>query len=302
MGGPHNRAFDVASVTRDSLEHERAQPGPRGFTLVELLVVIGIIALLIGILLPTLNKARQTAATTTCLSQLRQFGNVSFMYANDNNNYMFPSYWYNLSQPSSLQNILSQYFKLSKNGDATGVTNSLSQRIYLCPVVDNADTRQFPLTYSCNEGVHPNETPTGPGGSNVFYVDVNGNQIDLPVKMSQMRRPSEIISMTDGSLGAGSYTSGAFLAGGWMYRTNGNDPLLITPKYAGVPFTNPQSAGVGFSWAGNNDSVGNYTCRFRHNGNTACNAVFIDGHASTFKLGNDGKTSDLLAKNFATFY
>jgi prepilin-type processing-associated H-X9-DG protein len=272
------------------------------FTLVELLVVIGIIALLIGILLPTLNKARQTAATTTCLSQLHQFGIVNTMYSNDNHDYMFPSYWYNIAQPSSLQIILSQYFKMPTNGDATVVTNSLSQKIYVCPVVDNADTRQFPLTYSCNEGAHPNEAPNGPGGINAFYTNVNNVSVDLPIKTSQMRRPSEIISMTDGSLGAGSYTSGAFLAGGWMYHTNGNDPLLINANYAGIPFTNPQLAGVGYSWAGNNDLTGNYTCRFRHNGNTACNAVFIDGHASTFKLGNDGKTSDLLAKNFATFY
>jgi prepilin-type N-terminal cleavage/methylation domain-containing protein/prepilin-type processing-associated H-X9-DG protein len=278
----------------------------QAFTLVELLVVIGIIALLISILLPALSKARQQAQTVTCLSQLRQFGQVSFMYSNDNKNYLFPSYWYgsqaNGVPASYLQVILGNYFKLSTKEAQGSTGGTISQRIFICPVVDIPMTVQFPLTYSCNEGAHPNETPIGPGGAPEFYTDVYGNLIDAPIKRSQMRRPCEIISMTDGSLGAGSYSGGAFLAGGWMYNTNGNYPLLSNPAYAGVPFTNAPSAGLPPAWAGNTDLNGNYAARFRHMQNNACNAVFIDGHASTFHLNKDGKTSDLLARNFATFY
>jgi len=55
----------------------------RGFTLVELLVVIGIIALLISILLPALNKARESAKAVQCLSNQRQFAMGMLLYAND---------------------------------------------------------------------------------------------------------------------------------------------------------------------------------------------------------------------------
>ena len=56
----------------------------RGFTLVELLVVIGIIALLVSILMPALTRARDHANRAKCLANIRQLSNAWYMYANEN--------------------------------------------------------------------------------------------------------------------------------------------------------------------------------------------------------------------------
>jgi prepilin-type N-terminal cleavage/methylation domain-containing protein len=74
---------------RDQI-HANSCKRRHAFTLVELLVVVGIIAVLIGVLLPTLGRARAAANRTACLSNVKQLYNGILMYCNDNHGW-FPT-------------------------------------------------------------------------------------------------------------------------------------------------------------------------------------------------------------------
>ena len=97
-----NRKAAMSFVRRVSLcagWGEKPPSDNNGFTLIELMVVIAIIALLMGILLPSLNRARRQAKKITCISNMRQMGVALQAYLMDSENRLPPSSCY-LSDPN----------------------------------------------------------------------------------------------------------------------------------------------------------------------------------------------------------
>ena len=70
-----------------------------GFTLVELMVVVGLIAVMISLLLPVVAKARSAAQAAACLSNLRQMGTAWTMYTSENRGRLIDHVWNNPTQP-----------------------------------------------------------------------------------------------------------------------------------------------------------------------------------------------------------
>jgi type II secretory pathway pseudopilin PulG len=150
----------------------------RAFSLVELLVVIGVIALLIAMLMPALHKARVQSRAITCRSQLHTIGQAMMIYANDNRGWLFPSEQ-GLDVPINQRWFLYVLHPVPPVNRQSTDPKDWTPRVLLCPgdAPDPENSHSYLLNHHLYETYHIKYSDKPPAGLTPLQVIVMGEKI-----------------------------------------------------------------------------------------------------------------------------
>ena len=229
MGGP----------VRNQTHHALA---PRAFTLVELLVVIGIIGVLTSLLMPALASARRAANTAQCASNLRQLATGWQSYANQNKRVSVPGRLPTLAKPSGVYDLDNglqyrpRWYELlgAVNGvyacknpkaiedDSWTITNS----VFLCPEVpDWNNSRNYPYGYNYQFLGNARPHPSMVGGGTVAWIN-------YPVPSSRIKAAQTVMAVDCIGTAAGKpegARTGYYQDGTKDINARGNKAHLVDP-------------------------------------------------------------------------
>lgn len=164
-----------------------------GFTLVELLVVISIIALLLSVLMPSLNRARRQAQNVVCLSNLKEIGIAAMLWTQGHDGWVLPAVWH-VSAGVDAQGMYDEGLEPYTNADSG--KNKNRKNVYSCPAVRQTNFCYGLNQYLVNNGPGPGTSQTingaGQWGPDSVYYYTHGN-----TKYTGIRRPASILYFMD---------------------------------------------------------------------------------------------------------
>lgn len=282
------------------------------FTLIELLVVISIIALLMGILMPALGRARETARSAVCRANLRRLSMAANVYVNENDG-TFPPARMKRTSPTATEDYVNEYGRqwprwqwffdhgvgpvidpspyVKNPGDVFWDTEALlmTNDYFMCPSFRDSffDVRDI---------------RNGSYGYNYQYLGNSrireGRFENFPVHISEILRPSETVIIGDsrGAPGesdpAETSASPTTLLGSGLHGHGIHSYKLDPPKMA-------RSAGaVAFSWRFGSELWMQHSPAEARHGGQAC-VSFLDAHAEKMSLDELGYSLDMQGKVMA---